>query len=111
MTLEDILEELVGEIWDEHDEVIETFHRNADGSYTIACSADLSVLYELSSLKGKCDSATVSGWVLEQIGRIPEEGDSFDYENLHVTITKIEHRRVLEINVQVAREEETAEEE
>ena len=111
VTLEDILEELVGEIWDEHDEVIETFHRNADGSYTIACSADLSDLYELFSLKGECDSATVSGWVLEQIGRIPEEGDSFDYENLHVTITKIEHRRVLEINVQVAREEETAEEE
>lgn len=111
VTLEDILEELVGEIWDEHDEVIENFQKNADGSYTIACAADLADLYDLFSLKGECDSATVSGWVLEQIGRIPEEGDSFDYENLHVTITKIEHRRVLEINVQVAREEETAEEE
>ncbi len=101
VTLEDILEELVGEIWDEHDEVIETFRKNPDGSYTIACSADLTDLYDLFSLKGECDSATVSGWVLEQFGRIPDVGDSFDYENLHVTVTGVEHRRVLEINVTV----------
>ncbi len=106
VTLEDILEELVGEIWDEHDEVIETFHKNPDGSYTIACSADLTDLYDLFSLKGECDSATVSGWVLEQIGRIPEPGDSFDYENLHVTVTAVEHRRVLEIRVEVTQTEE-----
>lgn len=109
VTLEDILEELVGEIWDEHDEVIETFHRNADGSYTIACSADLSDLYELFSLKGEGDSATVSGWVLEQIGRIPAVGDTFDYENLHVTVTAMEHRRVLEINVVVTQPKEPEE--
>ncbi len=101
VTLEDILEELVGEIWDEHDEVIETFHKNPDGSYTIACSADLTDLYDLFSLKGECESATVSGWVLEQLGRIPEVGDSFDFENLHVTVTNLEHRRVLEIRVEV----------
>lgn len=101
VTLEDILEELVGEIWDEHDEVIENFQKNPDGSYTIACAADLADLYDLFALKGECDSATVSGWVLEQIGRIPEVGDSFDYENLHVTVTAVEHRRVLEIRVEV----------
>ena len=101
VTLEDILEELVGEIWDEHDEVIENFRKNPDGSYTITCSADLTDLYDLFSLKGECDSATVSGWVLEQIGRIPDSGDIFDYENLHVTVTQVEHRRVLEIRVEV----------
>lgn len=110
VTLEDILEELVGEIWDEHDEVIENFQKNPDGSYTIACSADLTDLYDLFSLKGECDSATVSGWVLEQFGRIPDVGDSFDYENLHVTVTGIEHRRVLEINVVVTEKEEQEEE-
>lgn len=104
VTLEDILEELVGEIWDEHDEVIENFRKNPDGSYTIACSADLTDLYDLFALKGECDSATVSGWVLEQVGRIPESGDSFDYENLHVTVTQVEHRRVLEIRVEVGPE-------
>ncbi len=101
VTLEDILEELVGEIWDEHDEVIENFQKNPDDSYTITCSADLADLYDLFALKGECESATVSGWVLEQIGRIPEVGDSFDYENLHVTVTQVEHRRVLEIRVEV----------
>ncbi len=110
VTLEDILEELVGEIWDEHDEVIENFRKNPDGSYTITCSADLADLYDLFSLKGECDSATVSGWVLEQIGRIPEQGDSFDYENLHVTVTQVEHRRVLEIRVEVTEPAETPEE-
>ena len=110
VTLEDILEELVGEIWDEHDEVIENFRKNPDGSYTITCSADLADLYDLFSLKGECDSATVSGWVLEQIGRIPEQGDSFDYENLHVTVTQVEHRRVLEIRVEVTEAAETPEE-
>lgn len=109
VTLEDILEELVGEIWDEHDEVIETFKKNPDGSYTIACSADLTDLYDLFSLKGECDSATVSGWVLEQIGRIPAVGDTFDYENLHVTVTAMEHRRVLEINVVVTQPKEPEE--
>lgn len=109
VTLEDILEELVGEIWDEHDEVIETFKKNPDGSYTIACSADLTDLYDLFSLKGECDSATVSGWVLEQIGRIPAVGDTFDYENLHVTVTAMDHRRVLEIRVEVTAEPETEE--
>ena len=109
VTLEDILEELVGEIWDEHDEVIESFRKEPDGSYLIACSADLSDLYDLFSLKGECDSATVSGWVLEQIGRIPVPGDSFDYENLHVTVTRVEHRRVLEIRVEVLPGPEEAE--
>ncbi len=109
VTLEDILEELVGEIWDEHDEVIQSFRKEPDGSYLISCSADLTDLYDLFSLKGECDSATVSGWVLEQIGRIPAPGDTFDYENLHVTVTKVEHRRILEIRVEVT--EEAAEEE
>ncbi len=105
-TLEDILEELVGEIWDEHDEVIETFQKQPDGSYLIACSADLDDMYDLFQVKGECDAATVSGWVMEQVGRVPEEGDHFQAEGLDVTVTKVEHRRVLEIQVQVMEPEE-----
>lgn len=105
VTLEDILEELVGEIWDEHDEVIETFQKQPDGSYVIACSADLDDMYDLFQVKGTCDAATVSGWVLEQVGRVPEVGDHFTAEGLDVTITKVEHRRVLEIQVRVMEEE------
>ena len=108
-TLEDILEELVGEIWDEHDEIIETFRKQEDGSYLIACSANLDDMYDLFEVKGQCDAATVSGWVMEQVGRVPEEGDHFQAEGLDVTVTKVEHRRVLEVRVQVLPEEESAE--
>ena len=100
-TLEDIVEELVGEIWDEHDEVIETFRKQEDGSYLIACSADLDDMYDLFQVKGECDAATVSGWVMEQVGRVPEVGDHFQAEGLDVTVTRVEHRRVLEIQVRV----------
>ena len=105
-TLEDILEELVGEIWDEHDEVIETFQKQPDGSYLIACSADLDDMYDLFQVKGTCDAATVSGWVMEQVGRVPEVGDHFQAEGLDVTVTKVEHRRVLEIQVRTLEEPE-----
>jgi len=99
VTLEDILEELVGEIWDEHDEVIETFQKQDDGSYLIACSANLDDMYDLFQIKGSSDAATVSGWVIENVERLPVVGDHFVAENLDVTVTKVEHRRVLEIQV------------
>ena len=105
-TLEDIVEELVGEIWDEHDEIIEDFKKQEDGSYLIACHASLDHLYEMFSLTGECEANTVSGWVLEQVGRIPEEGDTFRSDGLEVTVTKVDHRRVLEIRVKVLPEEE-----
>jgi CBS domain containing-hemolysin-like protein len=101
VTLEDILEELVGEIWDEHDEVIESFRKQPDGSYLISCSASLDDMYDLFQVKGSCEAATVSGWVMEQVGRVPEEGDHFRAEGLDVAVTRVEHRRVLEIQVRV----------
>ena len=110
VTLEDILEELVGEIWDEHDEVIEEFKKQPDGSYLISCSANLTDLYDLFSIKGNCDAATVSGWVMEAIGRVPEVGDRFRSDGLDVTVTQVDHRRVLEIKVIVLPEEEEVKE-
>ncbi len=106
VTLEDILEELVGEIWDEHDEVIEQVKKQEDGSYLIACSTDLTDLRDLFSLRTECDAATVSGWVMEQIGRVPEVGDHFVCDHLDVTVTQVDHRRVLEIRVAVLDQED-----
>ena len=105
-TLEDILEELVGEIWDEHDEVVESFRKQEDGSYLIECSASLDDMYDLFAVKGECDASTISGWVMEQIGRVPEQGDRFQAEGLDVIVTRVEQRRVLEIKVSVLPEEE-----
>ena len=108
VTLEDIVEELVGEIWDEHDEVVEQFQKQADGSYLISCGADLTDLFDLFSLQDDCDANTVSGWVMEQIGRVPEEGDRFTADGLDVTVTRVDHRRVMEIRVVVLPKPEEA---
>ncbi len=108
--LEDILEELVGEIWDEHDEVVESFKKQPDGSYLIACSANLDDVFELFDVRGECDSDTVSGWVLDELGHIPKAGDRFTYENLEVTVTAIRRMRVLEIRVVVLPEPQGEEE-
>ena len=106
VTLEDILEELVGEIWDEHDEIVEEFKKQEDGSYLISCSANLDDLFDRFSIRADdIDSASISGWVLDQLGRLPVEGDQFIYENLAVTVTKLDQRRILEIRVAVLPEE------
>ena len=99
--VEDILEELVGEIWDEHDEVIEEFRKQSDGSYLVACSADLDDLYDLFDMKPseEYDASSVSGWVMEEIGRVPDVGDRFQADGLDVCVTRVEHRRVMEIRV------------
>lgn len=101
VTMEDILEELVGEIWDEHDEVIEEFRKQSDGSYLVACSADLDDLYDLFDMKPseEYDASSVSGWVMEEIGRVPDVGDRFRADGLEVCVTRVEHRRVMEIRV------------
>ena len=107
VTLEDILEELVGEIWDEHDEVIEEFKKQEDGSYLIACTANLDDLFDRFSIRATdIDSASISCWVLDQLGRLPVEGDRFVYENLDVTVTRLDHRRILEIRVALIPEAE-----
>ena len=62
-------------------------------------------MYDLFEVTGECDAATVSGWVLEQLGKVPEAGDHFVWENLDVTVTKAEHHRVLEIRVVILPEE------
>ena len=101
VTMEDIMEELVGVIWDEHDEVIEEFRKQSDGSYLVACSADLDDLYDLFDMKPgqEYDASSVSGWVMEEIGRVPDVGDRFQADGLDVCVTRVEHRRVMEIRV------------
>ena len=69
-------------------------------SYLISCSANLDDLFDRFSLRAvDIDSATISGWVMEQLGRVPVEGDHFVYETLDVTVTRVEHQRLLEIRV------------
>lgn len=105
VTMEDILEELVGEIWDEHDEVIQEFVEISDKKYRVLCSASLEDMCEFFDIEiGEdelADVSTVGGWVSAQLGKIPTEGDMFSFENLDVTVTRTDSRRVIEVNIKI----------
>ena len=108
VTLEDILEELVGEIWDEHDEVVDYFTKIDDTTYLVDGNAELYDFFELFEQEEdeEIDSNTVSGWVIERTGDIPAIGSTFDFNNLELTVTKRNLRKVLEVKVRIKNEEE-----
>ena len=103
ITMEDVLEGLVGEIWDEHDEVIENIKKISDESYLINCGAPMNDLDDIHAFSDEVldDNATVNGWVIDNLGKIPEVGDRFTYENLSVEVVAIDGKRASEILVTV----------
>ena len=109
VTMEDILEELVGEIWDEHDEVVEEYRALPEGGYLVDGGANLDDMLELFDIHKEYDPVTVNGWVREELGRFPKAGDSFECDNLIVTVEKAEKRRATEVRVVPKPAEEDAE--
>lgn len=99
VTMEDILEELVGEIWDEHDEVVEFLKEVSDKVYEVDCSMDFDDFCVDFDIEYETDSVSVGGWVMEQLGKIPEQDETFSFENLDVTILEIDSNRVIKIKV------------
>ncbi len=97
VTLEDILEELVGEIWDEHDTVIEPFVKINDDKYKVRATSDLDDTFELFDLDNETEHSTVGAWVVEEFGKIPRVGESFDSGPLNVWVSKRDPRRVTEV--------------
>lgn len=97
VTLEDVIEELVGEIWDEHDDVIEEFVCIGQDKYKVSCNANLDKMLELFDISAEIEPTTVGGWVMEELERIPEVGDSFVYDTLRLTVTEADERRATEI--------------
>ena len=99
VTMEDILEELVGEIWDEHDEEETPITKIAADSYLVDAEMSFDDFADHFGLKADSDMASVSGWVMEQFGRLPDPGAAFDFQGLHVQITRAANHHIEQIRV------------
>lgn len=100
VTLEDILEELVGEIWDEHDEVSVDIEKVSDNEYIVDGSASLEDFFEYFNVFGaEYEVSTVNGWVMLKTDKIPEENDSFSFDDMDVTVISTEGKRADKIKI------------
>ncbi len=97
VTMEDILEELVGEIYDEHDEVVEVFKKTGEDTYIVDCSVDIQEFCEFFNLEIETESVSLNGFIMEQLGKVPEMNDSFIYENLEIIVGEVEFHRPINI--------------
>ena len=99
VTLEDILEELVGEIWDEHDKVVQEVEQISDGEYLVMGSANVEKLFERLGKEREFDVLTVSGWVMEVAEKIPAAGEQFRFEDLEITVLEMDDKRVEKVRI------------
>lgn len=109
VTLEDILEELVGEIWDEYDDVVCDIEKLTDNQYLVSGSADLEDLFEELEIKDERIHNTVNGWIMEMLEKMPEIDDTFVYRNLLVRVKELDGRRIKTAEIQVLPKEEEEE--
>ena len=99
VTMEDILEELVGEIWDEHDEIEVFIRKTGANTFLVDSSMDFDEFAAYFQLKTDSEMTSVSGWVMEQFGRVPESGERISAGPLDVLVTKVDNHRIEEIQI------------
>ncbi len=102
VTLEDILEELVGEIWDEHDEIIEDIVKLSENEYQITGGCNIEDMFDALGQKYDSDElevTTVSGWIVDHFGYIPNIDEQFDYNNLTIKVIDADPKKVEKIYV------------
>ncbi len=99
VTMEDILEELVGEIWDEHDEIVEDFKKLNENKYRVDCSINADDFFEFFEIETETENVSLGGWVMEQLDKVPEKGDKFEFEELDITVFETDSRRATKIDV------------
>ena len=111
VTVEDILEELVGEIWDEDDVVEEAVVELDDGSYEVDAEESVSDVFEQLGFEDPEEdeelvNTRMGEWAYEQFTAIPQPGDSFVYHSLQVTVSEMEHNRILKLRVRLLSEQQ-----
>ena len=111
VTLEDIIEEIVGEIWDEHDEIVQEIEQISEHEYIVSGKANLDKLFDELDIQkpeeeDESDALTVNGWAMDILGKIAEEGDSFENLGLTVKVLKMEGRRIDKLHILDTRESE-----
>ena len=114
VTLEDILEELVGDIWDEHDRVVESFRKVDENKYIVAGDVNLIDFFDYFEIKDDAeeyDATVLSGFVVMKLGQVPQVDDSIEFKNLTITVKKTEHMKISECEVVVSPREEKEDEE
>lgn len=100
ITLEDILEEIVGEIWDEYDEVSSEVEKKSETEYIVSGSANIERVFELLDIEvgdEETQSGIVNGWIMIKLGRVPEKEDSFEYKGYQITVLEMEEKRVQKV--------------
>ena len=99
VTLEDILEEIVGDIWDEHDEKIEEIKDLGGGEYIVSGMANISKVFDMLDIDAETDAVTVNGWAMDVLGRIPSEDDTFEDNGLSARVLKMDGKRLENLHI------------
>jgi len=106
VTLEDILEEIVGEIWDEHDEIVQEIQEIDEKEYIVSGMTNISKFFDIFDIDEECEASTVNGWAMTVLSKIPEVGDTFEELGLHVEVLEMDGKRIENLKVVDIRESE-----
>ena len=112
--MEDILEELVGDIWDESDEVVDMITKTGESTYEVNGDMNIDDLFEYFDISSKgfeCDYSTVGGWAIEALDANPHIGDTFSYKSLIAVVSGMDDMRVTKVTVLVKPPEQEDEDE
>ncbi len=105
VTMEDILEELVGDIWDEHDEIEEPIRETGTDTYLVDGAVPVEEFCEFFGIELETESVSLGGWIMEQMEELPEEGDTFTHDELSFEIAELEVHRIVTVKVVGPRKE------
>jgi len=97
ITIEDIIEELVGEIWDEQDEITNDITATSANNYIVSADINVYDIFEYFDINEQVyegQSQTLGGWALELFGKIPQKGDFFDFDIMHIVVDDVTEQRI-----------------